>query len=353
MRTVGEGSVVPPLTDRCLVSSDPQALELDAPSPWQLRRPTTADVGAVAALHAAAEAARGSPGRTRPEDVRIRWLALDGLDDVVLVEHPDARPPLVAVGEYAVELDLLDEATVLHVEGQVHPRWVGRGLATLLLDRADGRARRAAAATGSDTAIVRTTVVDGDERARAWFARRGFVPVRHLLEMRLELDRRPPAPSWPVGVHVRTFRPGRDEARAWAAHQMAFADVATHLPLTVDEWVEDRIQRDPTFDPSLTWLATTDAGEVVGLAVCRAGADGAPEDGFVRDLAVVPSWRGRGVGRALLLTALRTFRERGLTGAALDVDDVTIGAAVHLYEQAGMRVTRRIDVVERLVGRTG
>jgi mycothiol synthase len=109
------------------------------------------------------------------------------------------------------------------------------------------------------------------------------------------------------------------------------------------------VLRDPAFDPSLTVLATDDDGEVVGLAVCRAGAEGAPEEGWIRDLGVVPTWRGRGLGMALLLDALRTFRIRGLTGAALEVDDVTIGAAVRLYERAGLRIVRRIDVVERLV----
>ncbi len=333
------------------MSTDPRALELQGPSPLRLRRPRPEDVDAVATLHAAAERARTGTARTRTEDVRIRWLGLDGLEDVVLVEHPDARPPLVGIGEYAVELDLLDEATVVHVEGQVHPSWTGRGIATLLLERADGRARHAATVSGADAAVVRTTVVDGDDRARDWFSRRGFVPVRHLLEMRLELDRPLMAPPWPPGMRVRTFRPGRDEHRAWSAHQAAFEDVATHLPLTLDEWVEDRVLRDPTFDPSLTFLATTRDGLVVGIAVCRAGADGAPEDGFIRDLGVIPSWRGYGLGMALLLHALRTFRSRGLTGAALDVDDVTIGAAVRLYERVGMRVTHRIDVVERLVGR--
>jgi mycothiol synthase len=332
------------------VTPDPHADELrHPPGPLRLRRPAWDDVAAVAALHEAAERLRSGEVRTRAEDVRVRWLMLDGLEDVLLVEDPGGSPTLVGIGEYTTELDLLDEATIVHVEGQVHPAATGRGVATLLLDRADARARLAAAGEGSAAAVVRTTVLDGDDRARAWFAARGFVPVRHLLTMRLELTTDPPTPSWPPGITPRRFRPGRDEARAWRAHEAAFEDVPTHLPLTLEEWVEDRVQRDPAFDPSLTALATTDEGEVVGLAVARAGVEGAPEEGWIRDLGVVPAWRGRGLGRALLLDALRTFRARGLTGAALDVDDVTVGAAVRLYERAGLRIVRRVDVVERLV----
>jgi mycothiol synthase len=305
-------------------------------------------VTAVAALHAEAERRRTGVVTTRAEDVRVRWLMLDGLEDVLLVEDHEREPPLVGVGEYTAELDLLDEATIVHVEGQVHPDATGRGIATLLLDLADRRAREVAGDT-SAAAVVRTTVVDGDDRARAWFAARGFVTVRHLLTMRHELTGPPPEPRWPAGVTTRRFRPGRDEERVWRAHQAAFGDVPTALPLELEEWVEDRVLRDPAFDPSLTVLATDDDGEVVGLAVCRAGAEGAPEEGWIRDLGVVPAWRGRGLGMALLLDALRTFRVRGLTGAALEVDDVTIGAAVRLYERAGLRIVRRVDVVERLV----
>jgi mycothiol synthase len=332
------------------LTSDPRADELRAPpGSLRLRRPTWDDVTAVADLHATAERARTGVVSTRAEDVRVRWLMLDGLDDVVLVETTDPGPALVGVGEYTAELDLLDEATVVHVEGQVHPAATGRGIATLLLERADDRARRTAAEEQAVAAVVRTTVVDGDDRARDWFTARGFVLVRHLLTMRLELDRPVAEPRWPTGITTRRFRPGRDEERAWLGHRHAFADVPTHLPLSLEEWVEDRVLRDPAFDPSLTTLATDADGDVVGLTVCRAGVEGAPEEGWVRDLGVAPAWRGRGLGMALLLDALRSFRSRGLTGAALDVDDVTIGAAVRLYERAGLRIVRRIDVVERLV----
>jgi mycothiol synthase len=237
----------------------------------------------------------------------------------------------------------------------VHPAWEGHGLATFLLDHAEDRARAAATVAGRDTVVLRTTVVDGDARARGFFSGRGFVPVRHLLELRLDLHAAPPRPSWPARVTCRTFVPGQDEEAAWRAHQAAFADSPEHLPIAFDDWVEDRLRRDPAFDPALVLLAETapgpddDGPEIVGLAVCRAGAEGAPEDGWIRDLGVVPAWRGQGVGMALLRAAFAAFRERGLTGVALEVDDVSMDGAVGLYRRAGMRIVRRTDVLEQLI----
>jgi mycothiol synthase len=277
---------------------------------------------------------------------RRRWLELGDLDEALLVEHP--RGGVVAYAEFAAEVDPWSDELDLYAEGWVHPEFTGRGLGSFLLRRAEDRARRAAGDAGRADALLRTSVVDGDEHARSFLAARGFVPIRHLLELRLDLHAAPPAPRWPPGVSCRSFRRGEDEEVAWRTHQLAFADVPTHLPLDLEDWVEDRIERDPRFEEGLLLLAEHD-GEPVGLAVCRTGTEVTALDGWVRDLGVVPAWRRRGLGMALLRTAFAAFRARGLTGVALEVDDVTVEGAVQLYRRAGMRIVHRTDVLERTV----
>jgi mycothiol synthase len=332
------------------------------PDGFALRYATWDDLHDVAGLFAACSIARVGTVTVRSGDLRVRWLELGGPHDVLLVERPDAFPPLVAALEFQADVNPWTEELDLHVEGRVHPAWEGHGLATFLLDHAEERARTAAMDAGSDTVVLRTTVVDGDERAAGFFSGRGFVPVRHLLELRLDLHAAPPRPVWPDGIRCRSFVPDQDEHAAWTAHQKAFQDAPEHLPIGFDDWVEDRIRRDPAFDPALLLLAeaqpgavvgndggTLDEPTIVGIAVCRAGAEGAPEDGWVRDLGVVPTWRGQGVGMALLRAAFAAFRVRGLTGVALEVDDVSLDGAVALYRRAGMRIVRRTDVLEQLI----
>lgn len=326
------------------MSADPYADDLrPPPAGVRLARATWDDLDRVVDLYRTCELDRVGEATVRAEDVRYRWLEHDGPgDDTLLVIDPDDT--LVAYAEFHEDADPWSDALDLYVEGRVHPDHQGRGLATFLLQRAEDRARRAATRTGHRDAVLRTTVVDGDDTALAFHQRRGFVPVRHFLRMRLDLDTPPPAPVWPEGVRVRTAT--RDDVPAvWRAHQRAFADLATAWRTGLADWRTERVDRDPAFDPTL-WFLAEDAGELVGVCLCRSGTPEVAEVGDVRDLGVVPAWRRRGIAMALLRTALRAFRARGLTGAALEVDDVTLDGAVRLYRAAGMRVSRRTDVLE-------
>ncbi|MEX2550850.1 MAG: GNAT family N-acetyltransferase [Nitriliruptoraceae bacterium] len=323
-----------------------------------MRPPGPEDLHAVAALLTTAGQARNASRVLRTEDLRIRWLMLEDPRDAVVLELPGSPPTIIAYASAPIDVDPATGDVLVHLEGEIHPAWTSRRLATFLLDRAEAAGRGYAASIGTTAAVptvrIRTPLVDGGLSARAWFDARGFVTVRHLLELRLDLHAPPPAPRWPDGVTVRTYRPGRDDDVLWRTHQAAFADVATHLPIAREDYLDDRIRHDERFDPGLVLLAEhTDAADrtppvVVGVAVCRSGTEVAAEDGLVRDLGVVPGWRRRGIAMALLRAAFAAFRARGLTGVALEVDDVTLDGAVALYRRAGMRITHRTDVLERV-----
>ncbi len=312
-----------------------------------LRTAVLADLDAVAELYAAVSRSTIGRVRTRPADLRVRWLGLETLDDVLLVDTDgSAEVRLAAACTIDVVTDPWDGAVEAFVELAVHPAYTRRGLGSAFLTLAEERASEAAAADAP--VLLRSVVLDGDDTTRRFFARRGLVAARHLLELRMDLHAAPPAAVWPPGVSARTFRPGVDEHTLWQVHRSAFADVPTHQELEPDELLASRLGRARTSDPDLVFLAVHEQ-DVVGLCVCREGTPVAPEDGWVRDLGVVPAWRRRGIGMALLRTAFAAFRARGLTGVALEVDDVTLDGAVALYRRAGMRVTRRTDVVERQV----
>ncbi|MFU8841062.1 MAG: GNAT family N-acetyltransferase [Nitriliruptoraceae bacterium] len=333
----------------------------------RVRPPQRADLRALDALLQAAASARGRPPALRREDLELRWLQLgDPREAVVALAGDD----LVAYASASHDTDPFDGSVTIHLDLQVHPAWSRQGLGGWLLDLATQVGYRQAADAGQlghpatdatqlghrhtadttspATVRIRTALTDGSEQERAWFAARGFAPRRHLLDLHLDLHAPPPAPRWPADIQVRAYRPGADDHVLWGVHQQAFAEVATHLPLDLDDLLRDR---DPAADPDLVLLAEhLDPGagtEVVGIALSQAGTEVAATDGWVRDLAVLPTWRRRGIAMSLLRESFARFRARGLTGAALEVDDVTLDGAVALYRRAGMRVTRRTDVLER------
>ena len=325
---------------------DPNAPELRPPPTWvRLARATRGDLERVTRLYQRGERDRIGEATTRSDDVWQRWMAHGGPGEDTLLVRDDATAELVAYAEFHEDTDPWSDALDLYVEGRVDPLHTGRGLATFLLHRAEDRARRAVARSGAEASVLRIAVVDGDDRARRWHERRGFRPVRHFLQMRLDLTAPPPTPRWPEGVVPRRARLA-DVPRVWAAHQRAFADLPTALPATLDEWREARIGRDPAFDPDLWLLAQDPDEQILGVCLARGATPEAPEIGDIRDLGVVPDHRRRGIAMSLLRTAFAAFRSRGLTGAALEVDDVTLDGAVALYHAAGLRVARRTDVME-------
>jgi ribosomal protein S18 acetylase RimI-like enzyme len=105
-----------------------------------------------------------------------------------------------------------------------------------------------------------------------------------------------------------------------------------------DEWLP-WVTGDPSYDPALVFVAV--AGDAVaGVAQCWT-------EGFVKDLAVRPAFRGRGLGEALLHAVFAEFARRGVREVRLKVDADNPTGAVRLYERVGMRELRRHAVYAR------
>ena len=80
-------------------------------------------------------------------------------------------------------------------------------------------------------------------------------------------------------------------------------------------------------------LAEVD-GEAVGM-VRRGVWDGV---GDITSLGVIPEWRGKGIGRALLLDATRYLHQEGFTEIALEVATDN-ASALGLYQSVGYQIT--------------
>lgn len=278
-----------------------------------LRAPTEADVEAVArfkSTHAPEPADAGV--------VRQEWSA-PGFD-----RERDAR---IEDDAYA-QVESLDEARV----------WVelhGRP-SSALVDWAEERAKERGGRILSGSWAT-------NDLTLAELRRRGFELIRHSFRMAIELDEDAAEPVWPDRVRVRAFREG-DERTFYDLQHETFADTWEPIEDPYERWAH-WLLGDPSFDPAL-WFIAEDEDEPAGFAICKRRR-GDSDLGYVQVLGVRRPWRGRGLGRALLHTAFREFRARGIARAGLGVDAENPTGATRLYESVGMRVTHRFEIYEK------
>ncbi len=133
------------------------------------------------------------------------------------------------------------------------------------------------------------------------------------------------APLWPAGIRPAALRV-RD---ARAIHGVLLRAYANGYGTVQSDWLDwfEWLTTDPEFDQKLCFLARDDAGQPVGLCLVWTSS-------FVKDLVVDPAWHGRGIGSALLATAIAEMRERGATQLRLKVDARNLGAR-RLYARMG------------------
>jgi mycothiol synthase len=290
-----------------------------------LTDPTPSDVDAVRALEARAAAADGheSLGAAAARD-----LAHPGPASFGVAATADG-----AVVGYA-HAALADSQEDPHLE-----------LATVVDPRAPDRAGLVAALLGATTDELARR---GERGATLWVPGAaattdttlrglGWEPARDQHRMEIALPRPDPI-TWPPGVEVAPFRPGRDEAAWVAVNNRAFAGHPEQ-----GGWTEATLARrtaEPGFDPADLLLAW-DAEGLAGFdwtKVHREGPDAAR--GEISVIGVDPGRQGTGLGRALVLAGLdHLARDHGCSAALLYVAAAS-GAAVGLYRALGFTVTR-------------
>ncbi len=145
-----------------------------------------------------------------------------------------------------------------------------------------------------------------------------------FVTLRCDLTAPLPVPAWPEQARPVAF----EVADLRAIHALLQRAYSNGFGRVVPDWLDwwEALRADSEFDPSLCFVAKAE-GEVIGFCLCWTSS-------FVKDLVVAPEWQGRGLGAALLATAMTALRERGATVVQLKVVTVNAGAR-RLYERMG------------------
>jgi mycothiol synthase len=169
--------------------------------------------------------------------------------------------------------------------------------------------------------------------------RNGYVLDRETLRMWRMLGGELPDPAWPAGVTVRTYT----DADAKCVHALLDEEYAgwdaSYVARSHEGWVAFMTVHDD-FDPALWFLSERD-GELVACALHWKESQ---RRGWVKDLVVRKSERGRGLGKALIHHGFRVYAERGAERVGLKVDSTNPTGAPQLYERLGFVTDQRLGI---------
>jgi mycothiol synthase len=272
------------------------------------------------------------------QDVLEDWRGLGDIAAKTLV----IRAPEGQLAAYA-EVGSHGEGQI-HQDVYVHPEHRDRGLGTFITQELEARAQQMLGEHPAGMRVVLSTGINrGNEDAVRLLEAEGYEQARNFWRMALDMQAPPPEPRWPEGITVRTCVPGQDERIIFDTLEEALIDHWDHARRSFAEWEEQNV-RSESYDPSLWWLALA-GDEPAGAIRCRVRPDG----GWVHTLGVRRAWRGRGLGKALLLQAFGVFFRRGIYRVALGVDAGNPTGATQLYEGAGMRVAAHYTVYQKVL----
>ena len=296
----------------------------------------TSDYQAMADLIEASHRADGDDYLPDATGLRVDYEHTVGFEAPRDLLFAEAEGMLVGYG--AVDRQERDKV-VYHMTGTVHPDYRRRGLGRAIVRRNEARLREIAAS--HDDAPGRefgTDIGDREAGALELLVSEGYRPVRHYFAMlRSGLDRLPDAPV-PDGIALRPLEPDHHRV-VFDASNEAFRDHWDHAESTEEEFIG--FFEIPDLEPGLcrvAWAGDQVAGSVLTFVWKNENAKLGKRNAWFERISVRRPWRGRGLARAMIVSAMTAIREAGLDAAMLGVDTENPTGALRLYESLGFIV---------------
>ena len=156
----------------------------------------------------------------------------------------------------------------------------------------------------------------------------------------------PPKPQLLQGVTIRPFVAGKEERAVYDVIASAFPDIDGKPYRPFEDWYKNVFEKSTSFEPSMLYVALVD-DHIVGTTLCRIY----PEDaaGYVWQVAVLRSARGRGIARQLLLTAFDEYYRRGIRRVELHVASESQTGSHQLYAKVGMSKRSQVDKMVKVL----
>ncbi len=189
-------------------------------------------------------------------------------------------------------------------------------------------------AAAAGMATVGQTVSDRNERAHRLFGELGYFVGWQSWILRRSITAGMEPPDLGPGITLRPIRRPEDDRVVFDVIDAAFNEWRDRPGWSFEDWRAGKLEH-PSSRPDLSVIAEVD-GSPVGAGIAFIYEDDAQNEGWVEQIAVAKSHRGRGLGRAMLTQMFRNFAAAGRPQAGLATDSRT--GALSLYEHVGMSV---------------
>ena len=289
----------------------------DLPPRLTARPVIPADLDAAYALYSAAEVEDSGHLALEPEDIAGDW----------------ARPSFDLATDSVGVFDggrLVGAAEVTRggarAEGAVLPGERGRGIGSWLAAWTEERA------TSLGSSRVGQVAPDGSLPQRL-LRGRGYTLGHTSWVLELPEGREIANRPLPEGYALATGDSAEREREAYVVIQDAFDEWEGRVRESFEDWAATTVRR-PRSEPWQLRVVEHD-GAVVAASFTILDSQGV---GYVYQLAVERSHRGRGLAQALLADAFRGAAEHGASHSELSTDSRT--GALDLYLKVGMEVTQ-------------
>jgi mycothiol synthase len=316
------------------------------PDVAEWRHPSEADIDAIHAVVAAADAVDHPTWITPREDIADTFDLphIDHSRDTLVAVAADGT--VVAVATAALHPSRAEKLTV-HLSGAVHPDFRRRGIGSALLAWADARGREqlAEATAAASTELPADMKVYAEELNRdhqAIAERLGYAPERWFTSMQRDLAAEVRLPAAPDGIHIVPFTHDRDDD-ARLARNDSFRDHWGSLPAAPETWA--KFVGGEFFRADLSRLAVDGDGRIVAFCLATVNEDDwvtlGASNAYIDLIGVVRSHRRQGLATLVVSHALAAMADAGLERAVLDVDTASPTGANTLYEGLGFEATQR------------
>jgi len=237
------------------------------------------------------------------------------------------------LGNIVGYMDVAPELTIGRVilNCWVHPEHRRRGLATKLLGDATRRIKELGAK------LAHTNVAHDNVATQSVLTRLGFKFVRQFLELRLDMDEVRWQKINQAALGCRHLQHG-EEDKLTHIQNRAFAEHWGHNPNTV-EAITYRLNLSNRSPEDV--IVTCDGDKIVGYCWTEITSEGemtmGERKGRIYMIGAHPDYRGKGVGKRVLLAGLANLKSKGLRTTELTVDSNN-KVACDLYWSVGFEV---------------